>query len=385
VRILFAVQDPHIPYLISGGPMDIHHLSLTLLTQGHEVNVVAALPGLPESVRIRQIPYRLRQSAHRTDLVVWHDSRNGYGTFRVGRWLVPQLLEERISSWRPDVVVVQGWDAGFLAITAVRQDVPVIMRYIDTAAPQQFADAIVNGNKQFESLLSNRLFMMVGSSSFVAGTVQEIFGVTSPVPVSYPLIRRDDHLFPATTAGYVTFVSPVPLKGLSIALGAAALLPERKFLFVEGWPMTRAARKDLLRAIAPLPNVTLRKSSVGLMDVYRSTAAVLLPSQMPEAFGRVIIEAGFHGIPAIASRMGGIPEALGESGRLLEASDSPERWASELARTLSDPQEYSRLSALAVANATRTEFSEQAIAARFVQIIDGHLSMASESHVSTLG
>jgi glycosyltransferase involved in cell wall biosynthesis len=379
VRILFAVQDPHIPYIVSGGPMDIHHLALTLVSQGHEVNVAAALPGLPESVRIRQIPYRLRQSARRTDLVVWHDFRNGYGTFRVGRWLLPQLLEERISSWHPDVVVVQGWDAGFLAVTAVRRDVPAIMRHIDYVSPQRFVDAIADGNEQFESLLSNRLFMMISSSSFVASKVQEIIGVTSPV--SYPLIKRDDQLRPGTAGEYVTFVSPVPIKGLSIALGAAALLPERKFLFVEGWPMTRVERKNLLRTIAPLSNVTLRRSSVGLLDVYRSTAAVLLPSQMPEAFGRVIIEAGFHGIPTFASRMGGIPEALGESGCLLEASDPPERWASELSRTLSDPQEYSRLSALAIANATREEISEEAIATRFIEIVEGHLRMAAGSQV----
>ena len=59
MRIIFAVQGPCVPYLFAGGPVDVHHLALTLASEGHDVAVATALPGLPESVRFRQLPYRL--------------------------------------------------------------------------------------------------------------------------------------------------------------------------------------------------------------------------------------------------------------------------------------------------------------------------------------
>jgi len=59
---------------------------------------------------------------------------------------------------------------------------------------------------------------------------------------------------------------------------------------------------------------------------YDSVRLLLVPSLTEEGFPRVILEAAANGIPTVASSLGGIPEALGDSGILVELG------ASELAQ-----------------------------------------------------
>jgi glycosyltransferase involved in cell wall biosynthesis len=369
MRILFAVQQPHIPYRVGGGPMDIHHLALTLTSLGHEAALVATLPGLPE-IRFRQFGYRFRQLTSKEQLLVYRDVRSGYETFRVGHWLVAELLRERIASWQPDAVIVQGPLAWQQAMVAIELHVPVVMRQIDTYGPERLLEA-ASTSEVVRSLLSDPLFTIVSNSRFVSARVEELLGVRSPVV--YPLMRPEESRAEERRANYVTFVGPVPMKGLAIALRVAALLPERNFLFVDSYPCRGAQRKARDRELSSLANVKLRATSVGLRDVYASTAILLVPSQVEEAFGRVIVEAGFSGIPAVASRIGGIPESIGKSGVLLEASDSPEQWADALTTVLSDADTYRRMEAAAIVNANREDFGADVVAERFLEVVDAHV------------
>lgn len=374
MRILFAVQDPHVPYLFTGGSMDVHHLALTLMSQGHEVAVAAALPGLPESVIVGQFPYRIHQAILRKRLLIYRDTHNGYETFRAGHWLVPRLLEERIATWRPDVIVVHGLNSWDFAVAAVAQGIPVVMRHIDTYGPKMLAE-VARTDNAVESLLHNKLFAMMCNSAFVAARAEELLQVT--VPVVHPLIRPQDCRCDDVDPKYITFVSPIPLKGLSIVLEVASLLPHREFLFVEGWTRSAAQRKELRRALARMPNIVLWPTSDGLREVFASTAVLLAPSQVEEAFGRVIVEAGLNAIPAVASRIGGIPESIGESGVMLDPADPPQRWADALDRMLSDPPVYASMRAAALANAQREEFTVPVVAARFLEVLDSHVRTAA--------
>ncbi len=370
MRIIFAVQGPCVPYLFAGGPVDVHHLALTLASEGHDVAVAAALPGLPESVRFRQLPYRFLQAIARKELLIYRDTDNGYETFRVGHWLVPRLLEERIVAWRPDIVVTQGQDSWAFALAAVSQGVPVVLRQIDLWGVEVLAEAVAK-DTAVAALLRSPLFSIVSNSAFIAAKAEELLQVSSPVV--HPVIRPEDSTCNHIDPRYITFISPVPWKGLTVALEVARLLPHRDFLFVQGWRRSPAERKKLESDLAELPNVALRPNSAGLKDVFASTAVLLAPSQIEEAFGRVIIEAGLNGIPAVASRIGGIPESIGESGVLLPPTDPPQRWADAIDRMLSDPASYARLRTAALANAQRQEFEATTVAERFIKVLSSQL------------
>jgi glycosyltransferase involved in cell wall biosynthesis len=62
---------------------------------------------------------------------------------------------------------------------------------------------------------------------------------------------------------------------------------------------------------------------------------VAFPTQLPEAFGRVVLEGMTSGRPVVASRIGAVPEVLsGEMARLLVTPRSPEELAGRLLAVL---------------------------------------------------
>jgi phosphatidylinositol alpha-1,6-mannosyltransferase len=72
---------------------------------------------------------------------------------------------------------------------------------------------------------------------------------------------------------------------------------------------------------------------------------VLCPKRydnMAEAFGITFLEAQAAGLPVIASRIGGIPEAVGNGGIYIDDVDNPREIADKMTRMLTDSQLYSR-------------------------------------------
>lgn len=63
-----------------------------------------------------------------------------------------------------------------------------------------------------------------------------------------------------------------------------------------------------------------------LSDKYRECDVLIVPSDWPEPFGRVVIEGNKYGMPVIATRCGGIPEIIGtaKGGVLYQAGNVDE-------------------------------------------------------------
>jgi glycosyltransferase involved in cell wall biosynthesis len=117
-------------------------------------------------------------------------------------------------------------------------------------------------------------------------------------------------------------------------------------LVVAGDGAERGAMEDAARRAA-VPAQFAGWVDAGVRERLMREADVLAaPSLWPEPFGLVGIEAGCVGLPAVAYRVGGIPDWLrpGESGELAPA-DPPtaEGLADALARALADPQRLARL------------------------------------------
>jgi glycosyltransferase involved in cell wall biosynthesis len=80
------------------------------------------------------------------------------------------------------------------------------------------------------------------------------------------------------------------------------------------------------------------------LELLRNADVLVVPSQWPEPFGMVGVEAGCVGVPAVAYRAGGIVDWLrpGVSGELAEGF-GPRSLAQALERALGDPEHYQRL------------------------------------------
>jgi glycosyltransferase involved in cell wall biosynthesis len=108
-----------------------------------------------------------------------------------------------------------------------------------------------------------------------------------------------------------------PLKGVEVMIDALPLLPSDVQLVIAGREMPDGPREPyepkLKRQVAAL-GLSARCHFIGhcsqIAELYRAADVTVLPSVRSEAFGRSVIESMACGTPAVASRVGGIPEIL---------------------------------------------------------------------------
>jgi glycosyltransferase involved in cell wall biosynthesis len=60
--------------------------------------------------------------------------------------------------------------------------------------------------------------------------------------------------------------------------------------------------------------------------VYASSRLVVVPSRVEETFGRVAAEAMVSGIPCVVSDRGGLPQVVGDTGKIVEDVESIDAW-----------------------------------------------------------
>ena len=116
---------------------------------------------------------------------------------------------------------------------------------------------------------------------------------------------------------FLTFVNPVPEKGLAVFARIALELSWRRvdipILVVEG----RGSADWLARVPLDLSNLTSlhrMASTPDPRDFYRVTRALVVPSLWRENAALVAREGLTNGIPVLASDRGGLPETLGDAG-----------------------------------------------------------------------
>lgn len=128
-------------------------------------------------------------------------------------------------------------------------------------------------------------------------------------------------LCPQVDGRFVTFVNPQPTKGVfwfaRIVYELSRRRPEIPFLVVEGRGKAEwLAQCDL--DLSGLRNLHRMRNTPDPRHFYRLSRVVLMPSLWEEALGRVAVESLINGIPVLASRRGGLPEALAGAGFLFD-------------------------------------------------------------------
>lgn len=128
---------------------------------------------------------------------------------------------------------------------------------------------------------------------------------------------------PATTAdpsagAYVAFAGRfVPEKGIEVAVAAARQA---------GLPLWLAGDADCHPAVQPGDDVRFVRTRTReeLAAFYRGARMLVMPTLWFETFPLVIAEAMSHGIPVVASRIGGLPETTidGVTGLLFETGNA---------------------------------------------------------------
>ena len=188
--------------------------------------------------------------------------------------------------------------------------------------------------------LSECLTGVFATSHYVENEVRSRFGIESIV--LRPMFHSDWYLTSSQNSrSFLTMINPIPEKGINTFLEIAENMPMLNFLIVDSW---RAVSLNLPK------NVLHWTCRSDVREIYANTQLLLVPSIWPEAFGRVAVEAGINGIPTIASDGGGLREAVGEGGMLIETYRSTSEWVKAITKML-EPSTYWSYSKLAQQNA----------------------------------
>ncbi|MER8435624.1 glycosyltransferase [Mesorhizobium sp. M1312] len=348
MKVLFAGGNGYTPQFSGGVQSSTHHLVEQLREHGHDASVLAALFGDGMfGFKARAKMKLLRQRA-----VI--DSYPGYPVVRA--WFPWQAARFAVERLNPDVAVVQCHKSVPIGKALQALGMPLVV-YLRNVEFHELAGDL----RELHSAL------YIANSEFTARTYKEKFGIDSTVIP--PTINPGLYSTP-TTGEFVTLINPYNEKGFELAVRIAGQCPEIPFLFVESWKLDDDHRAQIEQTIAPLRNVRLESRTSDMKTVYGRTKILLAPSKWEEAWGRVASEAHCSGIPVVGSRRGGLPEAIGAGGVVLDYDAPLDDWVAAVRRLWSDKAEYDKLSAAAQLFSERPQMNPDSQFATFLGVLD---------------
>jgi glycosyltransferase involved in cell wall biosynthesis len=269
-------------------------------------------------------------------------------------------LVRELRVFQPDVVVATGSDPTFTTEVLDRCAAYPTILYVRDAA----AVPVTGADVHFDVSIAN--------SRALANAMERPHARTTFLPSLFP-----PRLYKvATTRQKVLFVNPIPKKGVDVVLRLAEVRPDIPFVFNLSWQMKSSRLRDLRRSAKRLGNIEIRTPTTDPQALFRDCRLVLVPTQWPEAWCRVVSEAQISGIPAVASAVGGLPESVGPGGLLVEQPDSEQAWLDALSSMWDDQELYRQLSESALAHSRRPELSVTTVLEHFEDL----LRRATESH-----
>lgn len=308
MKILLAHNSLYFP-AHGGGDRSNRLLMEALAERGHHCRVVArtgeygprAQEGLVRDLAARGVAtlssgsgvVLIRRGGVDVHTVANHPNLRGY-------------FAEQVESFDPDVMLASTDDpAQVLLEAALRSERARIVYLARATLPLPFGPDCAFPSPAKTSVL-RRADMIVGVSRYVSEYVERWSGIRSVhVPISllepgpYPLCGRFENEF-------VTMVNPSATKGISVFLALARAFPQHRFAAVPTWG-TNASDLESLHAAA---NVTVLEPVDDIKDILVRTKVMLIPSLWAEARSRMVIESLVHGVPVMASSVGGLAEAM---------------------------------------------------------------------------
>ncbi len=363
MRILLAQNSRYYP-AHGGGDKSNRLLMEALAARGHTCLVVARISQFgPREHELFLSELAARGVANESDEDgVVSFERAGVRVLTVTNRPSPRAyFAEQIESFAPEVILASTDDpAQLLLEPALRTETARIVYLARATLALPFGPDCAFPSTTKTGML-RRADAVVGVSQYVADYIRRWGGIEA---VHVPISLLDPG--PYEPLGcfeneFVTMVNPSAVKGISIFLALAERMPHVRFAAVPLWGTNAADR----HALAQHANITILPPVDYIDKLLARTRVLLVPSLWAEARSRIVVEAMLHGVPVVASNIGGIPEAkLGVDylvpvrpiekyqervdEQMVPVADVPGQdiapWYSALDRLLSDRGHYEQLS-----------------------------------------
>lgn len=353
---LIASSNAYIPQLMAGSERSSQVIAAHLRRHGDSVSILCGL--IPNGVV--GLWNRIRRRVFCVDFPV--DRIEGVRVYRA--WAANGSIAHHLSQFTEnksfDLALVQAGYPFSVSRELNRLGIPSIVFLRDVQFPNSDGLPVSGG-----------LVRYIANSEFTARQFFARFGVMANAVIP-PSIATKDYLVNRTPE-YVLMINPVKEKGLELTLELAKRRPDIPFLLQESWILSPDDRESLMAQLSTLSNVTLAARRSDMRPIYSRAKALLVPSQLMEAWGRVVSEAHVNGIPVLASNIGGLPESVGPGGILLEP-DNVDAWENALAQVWDDPSCEAALSKQALEYAQRPNIQPQYLATAIDEQIENFLS-----------
>lgn len=268
---------------------------------------------------------RERVSVDRHDLVHFQNtfpllSPAGYYAARAGGAAVVQSVR----NFRFTCVNAQLFRDGAVCTDCVGHLAPVLGVMRGCYRGSRSASAVVAtmlGVHKTIGTFSRKVDRYIAISEFVRGILVEA-GYSPEMIAVKPNSLTSDPPVGGGEGGYLLYVGRLTReKGVGTLLEAWKLASVNAKLRVAGdGPMAADVRASASHGVDWLGNVTHDE----VLELIAGAAAVVVPSEWYEPFGRVVVEAFACGTPVIAARSGALPELVehGSTGMLFRTGDS---------------------------------------------------------------
>jgi glycogen(starch) synthase len=370
MRILLA---PATYYPKVGGVEEVaRQLARELRRRGHAVEVLTnrwrgvGTRAVVEEVDVRYVPF-----------VLPGPSLAERRRFLAGGPRASAVLLARLRSFRPDVVHVIA--AGPIAAYLVALRRLVRARVVVTSQGEVgiASDRIFHRSRALRWAMRRVLAeadAVTACSQFVLDELRSEFGVSAPQTVIPNGVDPAELAVPPADEGRYVFAAGrlAVQKGFDVLLQAFAgagddLAQHRLLVAGEG------RERERLEGLASQLGLPGRVEWLGAADRRRlaellgGAEVVVVPSRQ-EPFGIILLEALAAGKPAIASRVGGIPE-FADGAALLVPPEDPAELAAALVRVVRDPE--LRASLAEAGRARAAEYTWSRIADRYEAVYRG--------------
>lgn len=338
MKIALCTAHPFPPQIAGGAQASMIELAHALQQRGHTVAVLCGLTTTGALGALARIKLKLGRRKIAAD---------EYCDIPVYRaWNPRETVREFVDRFDPEVAVCFSGFPVPLATELQAHGVPSII---------YFRNVEENDFGGHPGVAAHH----IANSHFTADRIRSLFGISSVViPPLFDRSRYETR----TSREFVTFINPHPLKGRDIAFDLIRSCSDIPFQVVRAWTLDKDEEEKLCLLESECSNVVVVSRTNDMRSIYSRTRILLAPSFWEEAWGRVATEAHYSGIPVIATDIGGLGEAVGDGGILLNRRATSQEWKEALVGLWRDDRRYEELSQQALEYAARPEInSEQQI------------------------